>query len=256
MMKHILIVLAGLSGVIFGSDKSCSAIPKQLRLVKEQLNRELESLASRIEMTDCSLGNDNDQHFERDGWELIFRATAGNDVDTYEAWVHGKLVTPQKPNNMNRACGVHYRNPKIDRWTELDAQKVKLAFFEHGKEVAGIIFNAVGSDQLNWFSKDRIVSSSWCDLNSNREYSHFSVAGDTYKGRRRRFLIAKYGGCGGDIGHTVVIDKDAADKPCLFDNQPTYPQFFYSKISTADFMNRGTVARADHLGIFIQRSGN
>ena len=249
-------ILAVLSGVIFGSDKSCSAIPKQLRLVKEQFNRELESLASRIEMFDCSFENDYIEHFEKDGWELIFRATASNDVDTYAAWVHGKHTTPHKPNNMRRACGVHYRNPEIDRWTELDAQKVKLAFFENGKEVAGIVFNGLGSDQLNWFSKDRIVSSSWCDLNSNREYTHFSIAGDTYKERKRRFLTVKYAGCDGDIGHTVVIDKDAGDRPCLFDHQPTYPQFFYSKTSSADYFNRATFGRADHLGIFVRRSGD
>ena len=249
-----VVILFVLAGLCFGLQNRCSAIPKQLRLVKEQVNRQIETLASQIESKGCSVPDYGDKSFESGGWELVFRATAGNGVDTYEAWQSGKLTTSHKANDMRRSCGAHYRNPKVSRWSELKITKVKMSFFEHGKEVALIIFDGEGSDQNNWFSKDRLEASSWCDLNSNRKFNHFSIIG--HEGHKRRFFINyNYGGCDKDRGHTVIIDKDAISRPCLFDHHPDYPQFLYSKISTADHWNRRMFGRADHLAIFIQRSG-
>lgn len=243
-----------LAGICFGFQNQCGAIPKQLRLVKEKVNLEIETLANRIELEGCSAPDYGDGNFRSGGWELIFRATAGNGVDTYEAWQNGKLVTTHKPNNMRRSCGVPYRNPKVNRWSELEITKIKFSFFEHGKEVAFAIFDGEGSDQHNWFSKDRLEASSWCDLSSNHDFNHFSIFGHE-EHKRRFFINFNYGGCDNDRGHTVIIDKDAASRPCLFDHQPDYPQFLYSKISTADHWNRRMFGRADHIAIFIQRSG-
>lgn len=245
-------ILTFVISIAAGRDLQCTDIPKQLRLTKEKVNSELDYLASSIEANGCSMSDNTANNFEIEGWELVFRATSGNDVDTYEAWISGKHTTSYKPTNMRRSCGVHYRDPAVDRWTQIGIQKVKISFFEFGNEVAYITFNGSGSDMTNWFSNDRLLSSSWCDLRSNSVFNYFTIVGDILY-NRRFFINRLYNGCDNDIGHIVVIDKGGPSRPCLFDQHPNYPQFLYSKISTAENWNRRLFGRADHLGIFIMR---
>lgn len=248
-----LVLLSVMLSTCFGLNKDCNAIPKQLRIINEQLNRELNNIASRLENVDCSLTGSVNESFENGGWELIFRATAGNDVNTYQAWVSGKHVTTIKPKNMRRSCGVPYRNSEIDKWASMGVEKVKFAFFEDGKEVAHVMFNGKGSDSNNWFSKERIESSSWCDLRPNSATNFFSIAGHSIY-NRRFFINFKYDTCGNDQGHAVIIDPDAPSRPCMWERYATYPQFLYARTSTKEIWDRKMFGRADHIGIFIQRS--
>ena len=183
-------------------------------------------------------------------WNMVFRATSGNGHNTHKAWMFGNGTSAIKPNDMERSCGPHYRSPLIKIWDFLDIRKVKLAFFEHAKEVAYVIFDGRNSDKMNWFSKDRILFSSWCDLHPDLDYNYFSIPGDQYHGRTF-FINFDYNGCDNDRGH-VVTTETISRKGCPWDKQPVYPQFLYSKINHADHWNMNRFGRADYMAVYIE----
>ena len=183
-------------------------------------------------------------------WNMVFRATSGNGRDVYKAWVFGTGTSVSKPNNMDRSCGLHYRNPLIDSWGSACIRKVKLAFFEHGKEVAYVSFDGRNSDNNNWFSKERVLFSSWSDLQPNRDFNFFSIEGDQHYGRTF-FINFNYGGCDNDRGHVATCDT-TSKKCCKWDQHPVYPQFLYSKINHADHWNMNRFGRADYMAVYIE----
>ena len=42
--------------------------------------------------------------------------------------------------------------------------QVKVSVYKNGVEKANIIFNATGADKNNWFTSDRIISSTYTDI--------------------------------------------------------------------------------------------
>lgn len=184
-------------------------------------------------------------------WNMVFRATAGNGHNVYKAWVYGTGTSGFKPTDMERSCGPHYRSPLIKTWDWLGIRKVKLAFFEHGKQVAYIIFNGRNSDSMNWFSKKRVLYSSWCDLHPDHDYNMFSIEGDQRTVDRSFYINFNYGGCDADRGHIATIDT-TEKRVCSWDIHPVYPQFVYSKINHADTWNKLMFGRADYMAVFIE----
>ena len=41
---------------------------------------------------------------------------------------------------------------------------MRVSIYKNGSEKAYVLFNATGSTKHNWFTSDRIISSSWSDL--------------------------------------------------------------------------------------------
>ncbi|XP_053386546.1 uncharacterized protein LOC123539080 isoform X2 [Mercenaria mercenaria] len=197
------------------------------------------------------------EDLEKEGWQMIFRATSGNKQSVYDAWTKGVGTNQDKPNTMERSRGLHYRDPIVSGWANLGIQYVKLALYNQDGEVAHVIFNGRGSDVNNWFDKKKIMSSSYSDLTSIDAFNIFSIVGDYRQGSlERRFLINRsYAGCDKDIGHIAVIDtKTIPAKGCTWDQHPVYPQFLYSLIDAADVWNRMQFGRADFMAVFIKTS--
>ena len=64
-----------------------------------------------------------------------------------------------------------------------------------------MLFNAVGTDKLSWFSQAKLLSSPWSDLKTADVLQYFHITG-SYK---RYFEITHhYGSCPGDVGWLVV----------------------------------------------------
>ena len=79
--------------------------------------------------------------------------------------------------------------------------QVRVVLYKNGSEVLSMLFNAVGSDKLNWFSQARLLSSPWSDLKTASKLQHFDITGS----HKRYFEITYlYGGCPGDVGWLVV----------------------------------------------------
>ena len=67
----------------------------------------------------------------------------------------------------NEHCDNHYRNNRIfEKWGKKSTTIDKVAFvlFKGNKNVGHMIFNGRGSNNLNWFDKDKLISSSWKNL--------------------------------------------------------------------------------------------
>ncbi|WAR07114.1 hypothetical protein MAR_017072 [Mya arenaria] len=187
---------------------------------------------------------------EKNNWEMIFRATAGNGQNTYDAWTTGAKTTASKPVNMKRSLDSHFRDPGVAQWTSNGITYVKFALYKDNREVANVIFDARGSTSTNWFSSSKVVDSSWTDLMSTGSYRIFSVAGHTNSQTERRFHIAtQQGGCDNDRGFVASIEHN----DCDWDNHPSYPQFIYSDIDSDDVFQRRQFGRADYLAVFVFR---
>ena len=51
-----------------------------------------------------------------------------------------------------------------------------MVLYENGQEQAFFQFNGVGTTYLDWFSKNRLINSSYTDL-STEHNNYFSIAG-------------------------------------------------------------------------------
>ena len=111
----------------------------------------------------------------------------------------------------------HYRNPLVDSWNTLRVALVRLALYENGREVAFLLFDGVGTDKMNWFSKERILDSSWNHLRYDSPFNFASVAGDGQFGRRF-FINIRYGGCEND--HGFIVLEDCGAQPCSYEKNP------------------------------------
>ncbi|XP_052811868.1 uncharacterized protein LOC128239311 [Mya arenaria] len=187
---------------------------------------------------------------EESGWRMIFRATSGNGADVHQAWTNGLKTTTVKPVSMKRSYDQHFRDQAVNNWQTLNVRLVKIALYKQSKEVAYIVFNAIGSDLTSWFDRVRVEDSSWSDVTATNTYNFFSIQGhDNGLDLERTFFInQEYGGCDADLGNLVVVEHDGG---CNWDHQPRYPQFLYSDMNSADFWNRRQFGRADYLAIFI-----
>ena len=63
-----------------------------------------------------------------------------------------------------------------------------MALYQQESEVLSLVFNATGSDNENWFSKNRLIQSPWTDLESEQQ-NYFSLIGDLSS--ERSFYINK-----------------------------------------------------------------
>lgn len=98
------------------------------------------------------------------------------------------------------------------------------------KDVAAVLqitFNAINSDNSNWFSISRLIDSPWTDLESESK-AVFAIRG--WKGRRRErrsFHISKtFNSCTEDEGWLVVTDA----KSCTWEQRKGRGAVVYSNI--------------------------
>ncbi|KAH3735710.1 uncharacterized protein LOC127849703 [Dreissena polymorpha] len=187
---------------------------------------------------------------EMNGWNLVFRATSGNGQNVYSAWMTGQNASTTKPIDMSRSYSSHFRQENLNAtWANINATYVKFALYRDNREVGYVIFDAQGSDFSNWFAKGRVVDASWSDLTKTATYNGFSIYGDVRATIERRFLINNvYGECPGDIGHVAVIERDGS---CNMDKHPSYPQFVYADLNSADMWQKQQFGRADYMAIFV-----
>ena len=65
-------------------------------------------------------------------WLLVFRGTASNGVDMYDAWINGNNVVGYDVNCMRldmTSCTHHYRNTIVDSWSAIPITRVTFHLF-------------------------------------------------------------------------------------------------------------------------------
>ncbi|RUS89592.1 hypothetical protein EGW08_002610 [Elysia chlorotica] len=190
-------------------------------------------------------------------WKLVFRGTAYNNVEVYPAYLYGTGIPIEveegcKQFTRSLPCVNHYRNGEaFDNWVGID--EVLFAIYKDGQMVQNVLFNGKGSTYTNWFSANRVISSSWNDLTS-QPHNFFSIEGylHTSAGETRRFHINRdYDrGCDGFQGWFTV--KDTVINGCAAENTVAMPMFQYAAAKTFAAWNGENVDRADAIGIFLK----
>ena len=98
-----------------------------------------------------------------------------------------------------------------------------------------LLFNAAGSDKLNWFSEGKLISSSWTDIKTEPG-NYFSIQGDS---PRNFFISRNYGGCDKDAGWLVA----GAGIHCSWETSAAHKNMIlYSKLSTYSNFNSNSEA--------------
>jgi len=192
-------------------------------------------------------------------WELVFRGTSGVQQSVHDAFVNfqEESVAPgcRQVVEVEQPCQQHYRNNVVlDNWGFID--QVAFVVYKGGRPVAHVVFNGEGSDNLNWLSKDRIISSSFTDI-KGASANIFSVVGG---GKRRFFMNKNYGGCSKDAGWFVAVDGDANDVSCSWEQgrvrRSGFPSFLYAKNNKAAKWDSGKVDVADTIAVFVKYAVN
>ncbi|XP_068731450.1 uncharacterized protein [Montipora capricornis] len=102
------------------------------------------------------------------GWTMVFKAVSGtqslfwdelNSVFTYAEFETAALDVTMDYRGT-------YKNRIFFHWENFNMNEVRITLYQKDEIKKEILFNAKDSNWYSWFSKDRIISSSWEDLNS------------------------------------------------------------------------------------------
>ncbi|XP_021343092.1 uncharacterized protein LOC110443282 [Mizuhopecten yessoensis] len=187
-------------------------------------------------------------------WMLMARFGSGNGEATYDTWLENgrddnkNTLTPNecKDTNTSSVCTRHFRSGLIDDWITLNPTEAKFSLYRAGIEVVYATFNASDTDSTSWFAKERLLSTSFTDLNRTSTSNYFSVFGS---GESRRFYINRsYGGCINDHGWVQTIDRKG---PCFYDDAVAFPKFIYSPNNLTGWTGTDSLV-ADVLAIFVK----
>lgn len=99
-----------------------------------------------------------------------------------------------------------------------------MTLYTGGSEVLSIVFNATNSNNLNWFTKDRIIHSPWTDLDSEPQ-EFFSIEGCCIE--RDFYIFRNHGGCDVDAGWLAISSPN-----CFWETRLPKTTVLYSKLKT------------------------
>ena len=163
-----------------------------------------------------------------------------------------KLTEGQNLRDRQHGINCEYRNASIvDNWSSYNISFVSLRVIENGSEVAYMTFYGTGSTKVNWFSKSRLVNSSWYDLNQESETDIFSIWGNGGSVNTIRWFIS---------GH-VDLDDDCKTKvwlactwhyhPCGNTSAYDAPRILYAKNNNISLFTADEMGFADKLEVWI-----
>ncbi|XP_076463578.1 uncharacterized protein LOC143295821 [Babylonia areolata] len=196
-------------------------------------------------------------------YTLAFRLTPGigqSSYDTYTKVGHNdddplvRRVLPAGCLTVDGSlpCDRHYRSKVLDLWDRLRVEKARVAVYVNRSEVAFFEFNAVGSDYINWFQKERLASSSYTDLFT--EPKNFCSV-KAYNIYRRFYVSRNHGGCAVDRGWLIVWDTADTCRP-VWGADPPYPVIGYMHGNTNQLWTSQYVRHADVLAIWVKMASD
>ncbi|XP_071145288.1 uncharacterized protein [Mytilus edulis] len=190
-------------------------------------------------------------------WVHVFTATTGGKGSVYNLYTdENSSVQEQRTKEISSSTVKrHYKSDLINYWEHLNIEKVKVSINKDGAEREYFIFNGTKSSKTDWFSRKRLLNTSYQDLNSTIHTNYFQINGDQQN--KRRFFINKYyAGCQYDSGWLVVLDMNAR-RSCTWGKKykqqgplvsycPSHVACIYDKFAGKDDM------LADNLEIYIK----
>lgn len=146
-------------------------------------------------------------------WTMVYRIHSGGQLSVLSFWTNATRQTAASFPD----CQFH-RLDILSNWTSHGIRRVKLDISVNNSIVQWIIFDGDGVNRIQWFMKNKILSSSWTDIRTD-SYDKFSIYGTARKNpaghtqRLARFLIATTFNldCTRDAGWLFLV---TVDKQC------------------------------------------
>lgn len=148
----------------------------------------------------------------------------------------------------------HYKSDVLDDIHSNGVTKVRVSYYFGGAEAQYFVFDAEGATKTNWFSRNRLLETSY-DIAAlttavGKFGEFFSIEGTFRKGvvGRRFFISEGYYECR-DQGWVVVLDGDEKG-PCQMDRVDKTTVHYVSTQSYSLMPGE----KADFMAIFVERS--
>ena len=119
--------------------------------------------------------------------------------------------------------------------------QARVVLYKNGSKVRFLKFNAAGTDNINWFSQEKLMSSSWTDLKTftASEMKYFDIYG--HRGVQRSFEVSTlYGSCKND-GGWLVITCSGLETNCAWAKSGSLTNIIYSNKTTSTNFNSGNI---------------
>ncbi|XP_038046844.1 uncharacterized protein LOC119721045 [Patiria miniata] len=189
---------------------------------------------------------------EPDQWELVFKLTDGflAGPNLAQPWRQRSSVNTDIPHarQLDNAFPGNYKTSGVWGWSLID--KVKLVVYKDGEERIVLVFDGRSTDNLNWFSKRKLLFSPWTDLNGPGEFNIFSIEGEYTPdvfGTRRWMINKNLSPCDSASEGWLMVITD----PGFLCAMQRPPQILYSNTSTAENWSEGSVEKGDFMAVFV-----
>ena len=149
-----------------------------------------------------------------DSWTKVYRTVSGVKA--------GKVINSWKNDN-NQATGEFRNDEIVSHWQDKNFDRVKVEIIDSDDDnVKYLLFDRTATNNMNWFSRDKILSSSWTDLSKNSNVRFFRINGVKFSatGFLRWVILNAEDESNGRINCTTDLVWFAIAKP---DNYPCTP---------------------------------
>ncbi|KAL9970506.1 hypothetical protein ACROYT_G022892 [Oculina patagonica] len=182
------------------------------------------------------------------GWTMAFKVVGGVSLPKVgQLWNSSSMFLENVSAALDTTAAHlgHYKNRIVLNWTTFNPQEARVVLYKDGNEVVALKFNVSGTNNLNWFSQQNLISSPWSDLKTAENLQQFDLTG-SYD---RYFEISKlYDGCEGDTGWLVITGPG-----CPWENRVPVQSIQYSKLGNYVLWDdHGNVGIADVLAVFVR----
>ncbi|XP_077865202.1 adhesion G protein-coupled receptor B1-like [Saccoglossus kowalevskii] len=167
-------------------------------------------------------------------WNVVFKVVAGvsdtitdvvaNLATGTEVRHEGNGVAKAVTNELRD----HYRSAVMNDWEIYNIEEVAVVVYISGEEILRILFNGSGSTNSDWFSKPRLLSHPWLDLDEETP-PNFSIAGNS---KSRTFQIALNGESCEENYVWFYVEDNYNDHTCSYQQSAPYPKLIYSSSSS------------------------
>ncbi|KAL9952122.1 hypothetical protein ACROYT_G039331 [Oculina patagonica] len=165
------------------------------------------------------------------GWTLVFKVVSGVDKKVWDLYNSDQASAEYEKAalDVTNQHHDHYKNRVVMNWQTFNASQAKVILYEGAVAKKKLVFDASGTDKLNWFSVDKLTNSPWTDVKTEQR-NFFSIQGGCDGGNCRSFFINRnYGGCDVDAGWLVT----SGGPWCSWETSASRKnKVLYSKLST------------------------
>ncbi|CAC5391156.1 unnamed protein product [Mytilus coruscus] len=153
-------------------------------------------------------------------WTLVYKIATGGNEKAYDLFMSDNPLNENDFEAMSCSenhAKKHFKSSIVNKWSTIGIDQVRVSLYVSGMEKAFLLFKGSETTKSNWFKKNRLIDSSYIDLNDDKGVYYFSMEGvsgpaDNFDDGKfsRRFYIRKEkdGNChNSDYGWLLVGDE-------------------------------------------------